>query len=102
MDLPAEKIQILLSLLNQFPQEPALLHELALTYEIFDENSKSVGLYLQALKSNKYHQESLNQVAGQVFYLGSPELASMLYRKLLGKYFNLYIYLIIRKWRSIS
>lgn len=88
MDLPEEKIKTLLSLLSLFPQEPSLLYELALTYEIFDENTKSINLYLQALKANKYHQESLNQVAGQVFYLGSPELSVMLYQKLIGRFFS--------------
>jgi tetratricopeptide (TPR) repeat protein len=85
LDLPDQKIQELLSLLSIFPNEPVFLYELALTYELFDENQKSISLYLRALKVNKYHQESLNQVAGQVFYLGSPELSIMLYKKLIGK-----------------
>jgi tetratricopeptide (TPR) repeat protein len=85
MDLPDQKIRQLGIFLSLFPDEPTLIHELALTYELFDDNQKSINLYLKALKVNKYSQESLNQVAGQVFYLGSPELSIMLYRKLLGK-----------------
>lgn len=84
MDLPDHKTKKLLRFLSLFPNEPVLLHELALTYELFDQNQKSIDLYMKALKINKYSQESLNQVAGQVFYLGSPELSIMLYKKLLG------------------
>jgi tetratricopeptide (TPR) repeat protein len=90
MDLPDKKIKELGVYLSLFPNEPALIHELALTYELFDDNQKSINLYLQALKIDKYSQESLNQVAGQVFYLGSSELSIMLYRKLIGEYFLFY------------
>ena len=85
LDQPDQKIQQLNLLLKSFPKEPVLLHELALTYELFDENQMSIDLYLKALKINKYYQESLNQVAGQVFYMGSPELSIILFKKLIGK-----------------
>ena len=86
LDQPEQKILLLQNSIDSFGKEPFMLNELAMTYEIFDDSKESIALYLKALKRDKYNDQSLNFLSAQVFYLGSPELSTILYTKLIGKW----------------
>ena len=90
LDQPEQKILLLQNSIDSFGKEPFMLNELAMTYEIFDDSKESIALYLKALKRDKYNDQSLNFLSSQVFYLGSPELSTILYTKLIGKGFEFY------------
>ena len=85
LNLPLIKITKLKHYIKTFSHCPSILNELAVTFEVFDEHQKSMALYLQALDIDKYNPDSLNLLAAQVFYIGSPELSVLLYNKLLGR-----------------
>lgn len=89
LDQPEQKIMLLQKSIDFFGHDPYMINELAVTYEIFDDSKESIALYLKALKRDKYNDQSLNLLAAQVFYLGSSELSTILYTKLIGNFFSL-------------